>query len=70
MKHDGNPPQTRVEKDAFKTQILSMKKKFDEENFDEAAAQAYRAWTKSVVNRIFIFPSFSVLYLINFPIDT
>lgn len=27
-----------------------MKKKDDEENFDEAVAQAYKAWTNTVVS--------------------
>ena len=48
-KHDGKPPQSYAEKQAFKKSIEAMKKKIDEENFDEAVAQAYRAWTPTVV---------------------
>ncbi|EIM83859.1 uncharacterized protein STEHIDRAFT_123436 [Stereum hirsutum FP-91666 SS1] len=47
--HDGKPPQTYEEKKAFKQSILAMKVKSDEENFDEAEAQAYRAWTSTGV---------------------
>lgn len=47
--HDGKPPQTYEEKKAFKQSILAMKVKSDEENFDEAEAQAYRAWTPTGV---------------------
>ncbi|GLB41190.1 putative regulatory subunit of the dimeric UBA3-ULA1 E1 enzyme [Lyophyllum shimeji] len=41
--HEGKPPQTSAEKKAFKESILAMKIKMDEENFDEAESQAYRA---------------------------
>lgn len=47
--HDGLPPQNSAEKAQFKKNILAMRKKSDEENFEEAEAQAYRAWTKTVV---------------------
>ncbi|KAK7062777.1 hypothetical protein VNI00_000266 [Paramarasmius palmivorus] len=47
--HDGSPPKTYEEKKQFKSSILAMKKKIDEENFDEAEAQAYRSWTDSNV---------------------
>ncbi|KAF8066907.1 hypothetical protein FPV67DRAFT_1496954 [Lyophyllum atratum] len=47
--HDGKPPQTYPEKKAFKAGILAMKTKFDEENFDEAEAQAYRATAETGV---------------------
>ncbi|KAH9476223.1 NEDD8-activating enzyme E1 regulatory subunit [Psilocybe cubensis] len=47
--HDGLPPQNAAEKVQFKKNILAMRKKPDEENFEEAEAQAYRAWTKTVV---------------------
>ncbi|TFK34707.1 hypothetical protein BDQ12DRAFT_689426 [Crucibulum laeve] len=47
--HDGSPPSTYPEKQAFKKQILAMKHKQDEENFDEAEGQAYRCWTPTVV---------------------
>lgn len=49
LQHDGKPPQTYEEKKAFKQSILAMKVKSDEENFDEAEAQAYRAWTSTGV---------------------
>ena len=47
--HDGLLPQNHTEKDAFKQLISSMRIKSDEENFDEALAQAYRAWTPTTV---------------------
>jgi len=47
--HNGSAPSTYPEKQAFKKSILAMKKKIDEENFDEAEAQAYRCWTPTVV---------------------
>ncbi|KAI5831997.1 hypothetical protein K523DRAFT_370965 [Schizophyllum commune Tattone D] len=47
--HDGKPPQTYAEKKEFKTTVQAMKKKFDEENFDEAGAQAYRCWSETGV---------------------
>ncbi|KAF8625327.1 hypothetical protein AX17_006869 [Amanita inopinata Kibby_2008] len=47
--HNNLPPQTYAEKQAFKSQVAGMKRKFDEENFDEAEAQAYRCWTSSTV---------------------
>ncbi|KAJ7065009.1 hypothetical protein C8F01DRAFT_1054604 [Mycena amicta] len=47
--HDGKPPQTYDEKKLFKEGLQSMKVKFDEENFDEAEAQAYRCWTETRV---------------------
>lgn len=37
------------EKQEFKKAIFAMRKKSDEENFDEAASQAYRAWAKTSV---------------------
>ncbi|KAH8109922.1 hypothetical protein DFH11DRAFT_841274 [Phellopilus nigrolimitatus] len=46
--HDGQPPKTSVERTEFKKSILAMKKA-DEENFDEAVAQAYRAWSETKV---------------------
>ncbi|CAE6413915.1 unnamed protein product [Rhizoctonia solani] len=49
--HDGNPPTSYSEKQAFKAQVTAMKVKVDEENFDEAVAQAYRAWTLTGVPR-------------------
>ncbi|KDQ10726.1 hypothetical protein BOTBODRAFT_488758 [Botryobasidium botryosum FD-172 SS1] len=51
QKHDGSPPKTYAEKKEFKSQLTNMKKKIDEENFDEAVAQAYRAWTATSVPR-------------------
>ncbi|KAJ6595844.1 hypothetical protein DFH09DRAFT_1024735 [Mycena vulgaris] len=47
--HDGKPPQTTAEKKLFKEAVQGMKIKFDEENFDEAEAQAYRCWTETRV---------------------
>lgn len=47
--HDGKPPQTYAEKKEFKASILSMRKKSDEENFEEAESQAYKCWTETVV---------------------
>jgi NEDD8-activating enzyme E1 regulatory subunit len=38
-----------VDKQAFKQLVAGMKRKFDEENFEEAEAQAYRAWTTTTV---------------------
>ncbi|KAI5119549.1 hypothetical protein M0805_008535 [Coniferiporia weirii] len=49
VSHDGQPPKTFSERTEFKKTITKMKKKSDEENFDEAVAQAYRAWTKTGV---------------------
>lgn len=49
LQHGGDPPRTSKERQEFKDQIANMKKKFDEENFDEAVAQAYRAWTETKV---------------------
>jgi len=39
------PPQTHSEKQEFKSILNAQKRTPDEENFDEAIAQAYRAWT-------------------------
>ncbi|KAL5504879.1 hypothetical protein ACEPAH_7542 [Sanghuangporus vaninii] len=47
--HDGQPPKSSADRAAFKNSILAMKRKLDEENFDEAFAQAYRAWTETKV---------------------
>jgi NEDD8-activating enzyme E1 regulatory subunit len=49
LKHDGTPPQSYAQKQAFKKSIEAMKRKTDEENFDEAIAQAYRSWTPTIV---------------------
>ncbi|KAF8519744.1 hypothetical protein BU17DRAFT_75851 [Hysterangium stoloniferum] len=43
------PPKLYPEKQEFKKHIESMKHKLEEENFDEAIAQAYRAWTPTTV---------------------
>ncbi|EIN04669.1 hypothetical protein PUNSTDRAFT_128225 [Punctularia strigosozonata HHB-11173 SS5] len=48
--HDGTPPKTYAEKQEFKARIRAMKVKQDEENFDEAEAQAYRAWTETTAS--------------------
>ncbi|KAE9393597.1 hypothetical protein BT96DRAFT_923957 [Gymnopus androsaceus JB14] len=42
-------PSTSDEKKAFKERIRKMMRKFDEENFEEAEAQAWRCWTPTVV---------------------
>ncbi|CAE6450337.1 unnamed protein product [Rhizoctonia solani] len=47
--HEGNSPSSYADKQAFKAQLTAMKVKIDEENFDEAVAQAYRAWTPTGV---------------------
>ncbi|KAF8996001.1 hypothetical protein BDQ17DRAFT_1310631 [Cyathus striatus] len=48
--HDGNLlPTSYPEKQEFKKSLLAMKLKIDEENFDEAEAQAYRAYTATTV---------------------
>ncbi|CAE6418553.1 unnamed protein product [Rhizoctonia solani] len=47
--HDGKPPTSSADKQAFKAQVTAMKVKIDEENFDEAIAQCYRAWTSTGV---------------------
>jgi amyloid beta precursor protein binding protein 1 len=46
--HDGLPPQTYAEKQEFKSKLNAQKRTPDEENFEEAVAQAYRAWTPTV----------------------
>jgi NEDD8-activating enzyme E1 regulatory subunit len=43
------PPQSYSEKQVFKKSIEAMRRKVDEENFDEAVAQAYRSWTPTIV---------------------
>jgi len=48
-KNGGNPPKTAAERDDFKKLILRMKKKSDEENFDEAVTQFRRAFTETKV---------------------
>ncbi|KAH9048046.1 hypothetical protein EDB84DRAFT_1557192 [Lactarius hengduanensis] len=47
--HNGLPPQTHAEKQEFKSILNAQMRTPDEENFEEAVAQAYRAWTPSVV---------------------
>ncbi|GAW00959.1 glycoside hydrolase family 71 protein [Lentinula edodes] len=42
-------PRTSAEKKAFKERIRAMMRKFDEENFEEAEAQAFKCWTPTVV---------------------
>ncbi|KAJ3565311.1 hypothetical protein NP233_g7710 [Leucocoprinus birnbaumii] len=49
QEHDGLPPQSYAEKKTFKEAINEMKRKIDEENFEEAEAQAYRSWTETKV---------------------
>ncbi|TFY68145.1 hypothetical protein EVG20_g3676 [Dentipellis fragilis] len=61
--HNGLPPQNYAEKQAFKAALRDLKRKPDEENFDEAEAQAYRAWTTtgvpSDVAQLFTLPAAS-----------
>jgi amyloid beta precursor protein binding protein 1 len=38
-----------AQRKAFKESINHMKRKIDEENFEEAEAQAYRSWTETKV---------------------
>lgn len=47
--HNGLSPQTYAEKQEFKAKLNARKRTPDEENFEEAVAQAYRAWTPTVV---------------------
>ncbi|KAF8154800.1 hypothetical protein B0H34DRAFT_538059 [Crassisporium funariophilum] len=47
--HNGSLPSTYAQKQEFKKTILAMRKKSDEENFEEAEAQAYRCWTVSTI---------------------
>lgn len=47
--HGGALPKSYTEKQEFKVRLREMKVKLDEENFDEAEAQAYRAWTETTV---------------------
>lgn len=47
--HDGLLPHTLAEKQEFKSTLNAQRRAPDEENFDEAVAQAYRAWTPTVV---------------------
>ena len=50
IKHNGALPSTYAEKTAFKEHILSLKVKFDEENFEEAEAHAFRLWSERIVS--------------------
>ncbi|KIJ56458.1 hypothetical protein M422DRAFT_239673 [Sphaerobolus stellatus SS14] len=47
--HVGKPPQSYAEKQEFKKSIDGMRRKIDEENFDEAIAQAYRVWSATTI---------------------
>ncbi|KZT52363.1 putative ubiquitin-activating enzyme subunit [Calocera cornea HHB12733] len=47
--HDGQMPKTYAEKQELKKQLEKMRRRGDEENFDEAVAQAYRMWTPTTV---------------------
>ena len=47
--HDGQPPKNMAEKKEFKAMIMAMRKKSDEENFEEAESQAFKCWTETVV---------------------
>jgi amyloid beta precursor protein binding protein 1 len=44
-----------------------MKRKADEENWDEAESQAYRCWTDTVVRRFFLFSSYQTLTRLQVP---
>ena len=52
LQHDGNLPKTPAEKKEFKSNILAMRVKPDEENFEEAEAQAWRVWSEPAVSRL------------------
>ncbi|KAL7419270.1 hypothetical protein Q5752_006107 [Cryptotrichosporon argae] len=47
--HSGQLPETSEEKAKFKAMLKGLKRKGDEENFEEAESQAYRVWNKSEV---------------------
>ncbi|KAM5543775.1 hypothetical protein V8D89_002392 [Ganoderma adspersum] len=47
--HNNSLPRTPAEKKEFKKNILSMRIKADEENFEEAEAQAWRVWSEPAV---------------------
>jgi NEDD8-activating enzyme E1 regulatory subunit len=49
LQHDRLLPQTAAEKEEFKSVLNAQKRTSDEENFEEAVAQAYRAWTPTTV---------------------
>ncbi|EJD08513.1 uncharacterized protein FOMMEDRAFT_131246 [Fomitiporia mediterranea MF3/22] len=49
VSHGGEVPKTSADRAAFKKSVLAMKRKPDEENFDEAATQTYRAYTETKV---------------------
>ncbi|KAF7760205.1 hypothetical protein Agabi119p4_10881 [Agaricus bisporus var. burnettii] len=49
QEHDGISPRGTVERNAYKDFVLQMKHKSDEENFDEAASQAYRSFLETKV---------------------
>lgn len=48
-------PKSYSEQKAFKAQVLSRRKKPDEENFEEAESQAVRMWSEKVVRGCIIF---------------
>lgn len=64
--HDGKTPRSKAEKEAFKDTVASMKRKIDEENFDEAITQAYRVLTETKVPYL-IFPPMEVTKLSMYP---
>lgn len=47
--HGGALPATSTEKQAFKAAVRALRRKPDEENFDEAEAQAWRVWAEPAV---------------------
>ena len=46
---NGSLPTSYEEKQSFKAQINALKRKIDEENFEEAEAQAFRLWSEKPV---------------------
>lgn len=49
LQHDDKLPKTYAERQEFKNTIIAMRRKVDEENFEEAISQAYRAHTETKV---------------------
>lgn len=47
--HNGSLPSTYTDKEAFKAKLRALQLKPDEENFEEAEAQAWRAWSEPAV---------------------
>ncbi|KZO94570.1 hypothetical protein CALVIDRAFT_539020 [Calocera viscosa TUFC12733] len=47
--HNGEMPKTYAEKQELKKTLEKLRRRGDEENFDEAVAQAYRMWTPTTI---------------------